>query len=149
MLAQISTPFSVDFFNAVTANPLNATLIRHTGEQYRRLLLDVDALVSHDYAFLLGPWLEEARAWGANSSDCDGMISEENRDDLSANCERFYEWNARVQLTSWNPVPKGKGVPEGPVDYAGKHWSGLIRDFYHVRAAAFQKQALLGMFLIL
>jgi alpha-N-acetylglucosaminidase len=147
VLAQISTLLSVDFFDAYTAATLNATLIRHTGDRYRRLLLDVDALVSHDYAFLLGPWIEDARAWGANSHDCAAKWRRGGalHSGWETNCERFYEWNARVQITSWHPVPKGADVlPEGPVDYAAKHWSGLIRDFYHTRAHEIQKQALLG-----
>lgn len=49
----------------------------------------------------------------------------------------FYEWNARSQLTTWNPTPAGAAkVPDGPVDYASKHWSGLIRDYYAARASA-------------
>ena len=69
------------------------------------------------------------------------------------------QWNARAQLTTWNPVrgvpaaprpcpcvvgiparlpppqtPKGAtSVPGGPIDYASKHWSGLIADYYKAR----------------
>ena len=40
-----------------------------------------------------------------------------------------------VQLTTWNPTPKGaKQVPDGPIDYASKHWSGLILDYYLERS---------------
>ena len=39
-------------------------------------------------------------------------------------CAKFYEWNARTQLTTWNPTPKDGGIPGGPIDYASKHWSG-------------------------
>ena len=42
-------------------------------------------------------------------------------------CADFYEWNARSQLTTWNPTPPGAAKkPDGPDDYASKHWSGLI-----------------------
>merc|ERR1712216_1053846 len=59
-------------------------------------------------------------------------------------CEKFYEWNARVQLTTWNPTPKGsKKIPGGPIDYASKHWSGLISDYYGVRVDLVMHQALL------
>ena len=51
-------------------------------------------------------------------------------------CPAFYEGNARTQLTTWNPTPKGAAkVPGGPIDYASKHWAGLIRDYYAARAS--------------
>jgi|TARA_B100000795_G_C22798347_1_gene440545 hypothetical protein len=49
-------------------------------------------------------------------------------------CSKFYEWNARVQLTTWNPTSQNATViPAGPIDYASKHWSGLIKDYYSER----------------
>lgn len=47
------------------------------------------------------------------------------------------------QLTTWNPTPAGATkVPDGPVDYASKHWSGLISDYYQARAKGVLAQAL-------
>jgi len=67
----------------------------------------------------------------SSSSDC-GVKS----------CPDFYEWNARSQLTTWNPTPAGaSSVPPGPVDYASKHWSGLISDYYAERAKRIMGQA--------
>merc|ERR1712216_745110 len=57
-------------------------------------------------------------------------------------CERFYEWNARLQLTTWNPTGKGQKIPGGPIDYASKHWSGLIKDYYGYRVTLVMEQAL-------
>jgi hypothetical protein len=34
-------------------------------------------------------------------------------------------------------------VPPGPVDYAAKHWSGLLRDYYAQRVQLIAEQALL------
>merc|ERR1712216_182655 len=56
-------------------------------------------------------------------------------------CERFYEWNARSQLTTWNPTGKGQKIPGGPIDYASKHWSGLIKDYYGKRAWLIMQRA--------
>merc|ERR1711957_613630 len=53
--------------------------------------------------------------------------------------------NARVQLTTWNPTLKDAAKIPGATwlqDYAGKHWSGLIRDYYAVRARLLLDQAL-------
>ena len=53
------------------------------------------------------------------------------------------EWNARVQITSWDPTPKGAGAPgRQTVDYASKHWSGLISDYYAARVTLVMNQAL-------
>ena len=52
------------------------------------------------------------------------------------NSARSYEWNARTQVTTWNPTyPGSTNIPGGPIDYASKHWSGLISGYYGARAA--------------
>lgn len=49
-----------------------------------------------------------------------------------------------MQLTTWNPTPaNASAIPSGPVDYASKHWSGLIADYYAARAFRVLEQALL------
>lgn len=58
-------------------------------------------------------------------------------------CPDFYEWNARVQLTTWNPTPaNASAIPGGPIDYASKHWNGLIGDYYAARAQGLLKLGL-------
>ena len=40
------------------------------------------------------------------------------------------------------PTPKGAAkVPSGPLDYAGKHWSGLISGYYQMRVELLTAQA--------
>jgi hypothetical protein len=47
-----------------------------------------------------------------------------------------------LQLTTWNPTPaNATHIPSGPIDYAGKHWSGLIADYYARRASMLLHQA--------
>lgn len=72
VLAQLSTPLSLNFSDATTdaRGALSAPLVARTGDAYVALLLELDALVATDEAFLLGPWLVSARAWGANATDC-------------------------------------------------------------------------------
>ena len=71
VLAQLSTPVSMNFSDALKAKaPLDADLLKATGGLYTDLLADIDALVATDSAFLLGPWIAAARAWGSNSTDC-------------------------------------------------------------------------------
>ena len=40
------------------------------------------------------------------------------------------------------PAAGAAAVPGGPIDYASKHWSGLIRDYYAHRVALVTQQAL-------
>jgi hypothetical protein len=137
VLAQLTTPLSVNFSNAITRSKLDVAEINRTSTAYLQTLNDLDTLVATDYAFLLGPWIAAARSWGASSNDCGSPSG-------SMSCPDFYEWNARTQITTWNPTGiHDLNVPAGPVDYAAKHWSGLVRDYYAQRVFLIAEQALL------
>ncbi|WP_329624629.1 alpha-N-acetylglucosaminidase [Streptomyces sp. NBC_01255] len=75
-------------------------------------------LVAADRRFLLGPWLADARAWGAGPAERDRL-----------------EYDARSILTTWG----GRGPSEagGLHDYANREWAGLVRDVYAPRWAAY------------
>ena len=139
ILAQLSTPLSRNFTDALGATPLSASALTATATPYLRALADVDALLATDAAFLLGPWLRMARSLGSDgAADCGGSGIR-----TITSCADFYEWNARVQLTTWNPTRADDyKVPSGPVDYAGKHWAGLVMDYYRERAALSLQRAL-------
>lgn len=92
LLAQLSTPASQNFSDAISASVLTAAAIQTSGDFYIQLLQDIDTLVATDAAFLLGPWIAMARQWGINSSDCS------DNDWAIQSCPDFYEWNARTQL---------------------------------------------------
>lgn len=133
ILAQLTVPMVQNFTDATNAKIIDSSKVQETGDLYIALLQDIDALVQTDSAFLLGPWIAMARSLASNGEEDCG----------EKDCAAFYEWNARVQITTWNPTPvNAKSIPAGPIDYAGKHWSGLIRDYYAVRATLLQKQAL-------
>ncbi|CAM5581779.1 alpha-N-acetylglucosaminidase [Streptomyces narbonensis] len=75
-------------------------------------------LVASDRRFLLGPWLAEARAWGADRVERDRL-----------------EYDARSILTTWGDrVPSESG---GLHDYANREWAGLVQDVYAPRWAAY------------
>jgi alpha-N-acetylglucosaminidase len=73
-----------------------------------QLFDDVDALLNTHPAFMLGPWIESARAWGTTKEEKD-----------------YYERQARTLLTIWG----------GPIlnDYANRMWGGLVKDYYAKR----------------
>lgn len=138
VLAQLAGPIGQNFSDAAHANPIDAARVDATGSLYEELLGDIDELVATDGAFSLGAWLAMARSFAANATDCTDTGYETITD-----CARFFEWNARVQLTTWNPTPKDAAkIPDGPVDYASKHWSGLIQDYYAARVRLWKEQAL-------
>jgi len=76
------------------------------------LIRTQDTLVSTRQEFLLGPWLVAANEMGHTAGE-------------KSLCER----NARTQITYWGPDNPAADAR----DYAGKEWSGLLRDFYLAR----------------
>ncbi|TDW96127.1 alpha-N-acetylglucosaminidase TIM-barrel domain-containing protein [Dinghuibacter silviterrae] len=97
----------------------NVILLRDRSTRFLELLDDIDRLLATRKDFLLGPWLNTARAWGTNPAEAD-----------------LYERNARDLITLW-------GDKNSPLhEYACKQWSGLIRDFYKPRWAKFFAEAI-------
>jgi alpha-N-acetylglucosaminidase len=90
---------------------------RHAAAFLRMLELQ-DSLLATRSEFRVGRWIQQARAKGTTPAESDQ-----------------YEWNARVQITTWgNRVCADDG---GLRDYAHKEWNGLLRDFYYPRWEAF------------
>ena len=138
ILAQLAGPTGQNFTQSIGPNVkvLNATRIQQTGDRYSELLDDIDRLVGSDPAFLLGSWLNMAKRFASEYTieDCALMGNRSLQYPTVTDCSSFYEWNSRVQITTWNPTPMNASVvPSGPIDYASKHWNGLIRDYYSER----------------
>ena len=144
VLAQLAGPAGKNFTQAIgaAAGKMSADLISKTGAMYVQVLNDVDALVATDTAFQLGPWIAMAKSFATENGVEDCTPYDQAGYPEVTTCAHFYEWNARTQLTTWNPTPLGKAIPGGPIDYASKHWSGLIRDYYGARVTLVMKQAL-------
>ncbi|XP_076212584.1 alpha-N-acetylglucosaminidase [Aptenodytes patagonicus] len=77
------------------------------------LLPELDSLLSSHSLFLLGRWLESARAVATSDQEAEQ-----------------YELNARNQVTLWGP---GGNI----LDYANKQLGGLVLDYYGVRWSLF------------
>ncbi|MBR5698232.1 MAG: alpha-N-acetylglucosaminidase [Prevotella sp.] len=89
-------------------------------QRFLEMILDQDRLLGTRSEFRLGHWTEQARSLGTTPEEKDQ-----------------YEWNARVQITTWgNRICADDG---GLRDYAHKEWQGLLKDFYHMRWAAYFK----------
>ena len=89
-------------------------LFAASSQRFLDLILLQDKLFAARPEFKVGTWIEKARNLGTTPEEKD-----------------LYEWNARVQVTTWgNRVAADEG---GLRDYAHKEWNGLLRDFYYNR----------------
>lgn len=98
-----------DFYGRMQASLADRDVVRfrRVSAEFLELGQDLDALLGTRREFLLGPWLEQARRWGATPAERD-----------------YFEANAREILTAWH-VPGGQLT-----DYASRQWNGLLRDYY-------------------
>lgn len=89
-------------------------------QRFLKMILLQDKLLGTRSEFRLGHWTQAARSLGTTAQEKDQ-----------------YEWNARVQITTWgNRICADKG---GLRDYAHKEWQGILKDFYYPRWEAYIK----------
>lgn len=89
-------------------------------DRFLKMILLQDKLLGTRPEFRVGRWIEEARSLGKTAAEKD-----------------LYEWNARVQITTWgNRICADNG---GLHDYGHKEWQGLLKDFYYLRWSTFMK----------
>ena len=89
-------------------------LFKAASERFLQLILLQDELLGTQPLFKVGRWIDDARRMGSTGAEKD-----------------LYEWNARVQVSTWgNRQAADKG---GLHDYGHKEWNGLLRDFYYLR----------------
>ena len=89
-------------------------LFEAASQRFLDLILLQDQLLATRPEFKVGTWIQQARNLGGTTEEKD-----------------LYEWNARVQITTWgNRTAADNG---GLRDYAHKEWNGLLRDFYYNR----------------
>ena len=104
-MAQLSSPVALNFSDAVARDPLDRDTLILTGSFYIELLRDLGTLVGHCDAFRLSPWIASARALA--SRDAAGSVQRDCFSPTLANktdsgcCSKFFEWNARCQITTW------------------------------------------------
>jgi alpha-N-acetylglucosaminidase len=94
----------------VAVQAANVARFECLSARFVALISDQDRLVATRPEFLLGRWLQDARAWGQSPAEADAM-----------------EGDARRILTTWT---EGDSLLR---DYANREWAGLLRDFYRQR----------------
>lgn len=90
------------------------SLYRASTERFLALLLLQDELLGTRPEFKVGNWIRQARSIGNTPEEKD-----------------LYEWNARVQITTWGN--RNAADDGGLRDYAHKEWNGILKDFYYMR----------------
>jgi alpha-N-acetylglucosaminidase len=89
---------------------LDLPAFRRNRAEFMQLIDDMDELMAAHPAFLLGRWLNDAKAWGTTPAE-----------------KQLYEKNARDLITLWG------GKDAFLHDYASKQWAGLFKGFYKGR----------------
>ncbi len=86
-------------------------------DKSHQIFTDIDDLLGTHPDFLLGKWIDDARALGSDEAE-----------------KAYYERNARTLLTIWG----------GPIlnDYANRLWNGLVKGYYQGRWDIFFDEAL-------
>ncbi|XP_048134579.1 alpha-N-acetylglucosaminidase isoform X2 [Rhodamnia argentea] len=116
VLSKLANKVYVDAVTAFQQEDVKALHVH--SKKFLQLIKDIDLLLACDDNFLLGTWLESAKALAATPSEM-----------------RQYEWNARTQVTMW--YDNTQTVQSKLHDYANKFWSGLLEDYYLPRASCF------------
>ena len=90
----------------------------YTTKRFLDILLQQDRMLSSMPDFMVGGWLRSARNMGLNDQE-----------------RNHYEWNARVQITTWGN--RSASEYGGLREYAHKEWNGVLADFYYPRWKAY------------
>ncbi|WP_299553803.1 alpha-N-acetylglucosaminidase [Seonamhaeicola sp.] len=97
-----------EFTNSYEAKDLK--LLKANGQKMLELFDDLDKLLATQSSFLVGKWLEDAKAFGLNEEE-----------------KKYYEHNARNIITTWGTAAQSLN------DYANRSWAGLTKGFYKER----------------
>ena len=81
-------------------------------EKFMSVIEDMEKVTGTSEYFLLGRWVEQAKALANNADDF---------------TKELYEFNAKALVTTWGS--KNQAEKGGLKDYSNRQWSGLIGDF--------------------
>ena len=98
----------------------DAEIYEQLSKRFLNLISDMDRLLKTRPEFLLGKWIEDARAWGTTDEE-----------------QALYEFNARDLVSVW-----GRKDVADISDYSCRHWSGLMESYYKGRWEVFFQKTL-------
>ena len=85
-------------------------------EEFLKIADLMDETTANSEYYMLGRWVEQAKALAKNADDFTKML---------------YELNAKSLITTWGSYKQCE--TGGLRDYSNRQWSGLIGDFYKMR----------------
>lgn len=84
--------------------------------RFLEIIGKVEEVTGTQEEFMLGTWLESAKALAKNADDF---------------TKELYELNARGLITTWGSVEQANSG--GLIDYSNRQWAGLTNDYYKPR----------------
>lgn len=128
VLSNSSQSYHKRMVDALNARDLQE--FTETSDEFLRLIDRIDQVLGTRKEFLLGTWVEQAKALA------DGA------DDFSKD---LYEFNAKSLVSTWGAYPQAESG--GLKDYSNRQWAGLTKDLYKERWGkwiSWQKEKLSG-----
>ena len=113
-LTNICSNLYLEYRDAYRAG--DRTAMQEASTLFLEVMDDLDAVLAYEPYFLLGKWIADARAWGADRAEAD-----------------YFERNARNLITTWGD--RGSDL----CDYAERSINGLVSAFYKPRWEMFFK----------
>ena len=101
---------------ATAYNSRDLAAFEKYSETFLQIIDYMETVTATSEYFLLGRWVEQAKALGKNADDF---------------TRELYEFNAKALVTTWGSYNQAESG--GLKDYSNRQWSGLIGDFYKVR----------------
>ena len=101
---------------AAAYNARNLEAFEANAAIFLEIIDHMETVTATSEYFLLGRWVEQAKALGKNADDF---------------TKELYEFNAKALVTTWGSYNQAESG--GLKDYSNRQWSGLIGDFYRVR----------------
>ena len=101
---------------AAAYNSRNLEAFEQNAALFLEIIDRMETVTATSEYFLLGRWVEQAKALGKNADDF---------------TRELYEFNAKALVTTWGSYNQAESG--GLKDYSNRQWSGLIGDFYRAR----------------
>ena len=109
------------YHDLVRAYNAKSAQVAQIGIKLLTMFDDLDKILQTNKKFLLGCWLDSAKAMGTTPEEV-----------------KLYEYNARLQITLWGSTGRIN-------DYANKMWSGLVKGYYKQRWKLFIEELVLAV----
>ena len=118
VLEQVLSNTAQEYQKKMTAafNAHDAKKFDTMSDKFLEIIDLVERVTGTQKSFMLGTWVESAKALAANADDF---------------TKELYELNARSLITTWGSIDQANNG--GLIDYSNRQWSGLTKDYYKPR----------------